>query len=217
MHFSKEKVEELNKVRDSFYRVMKGLDEVKPDQNGIIRVNNRRVLLIDTETFGIPSEIIGPSQNKIMYELGVEAGEFIGEGIFKKKGVVEKTKLFFKILWNGGFDLLKDVLKVQKSEELGDKIAIGAGYGLYAGWGVAEITQADDEKIIWKAKNSFEFYAKARREGEINESTCHFALGVLTGFSRIASGKENLEGKEEKCQAKGDEYCKHVIQGGDRD
>ncbi|MDI6806632.1 MAG: hypothetical protein QMD14_02335 [Candidatus Aenigmarchaeota archaeon] len=212
MKFTKQELKELEEIKEAFYRVLKGLDVLRPSKDGIISAFGRRLLLIDSETFAIPPELIGPIQNRVMYHLGLEAGEAIAKGLERKPKPIEKLKIIFKLLRRGGIKLLKDAKRteVTKLPEIAFKCW---GYAKYAGWSSPISTEIDLRSAkgdSFATTGPFEAYAKIKR-GWKGKVACYFIAGTVTGLYRHWFGRKDIEGKETECRAKGDKHCHITI------
>ncbi len=216
MKFSEEELERLKGVRDSFYRVLNGMDILKPAEDGTITAwGGRRLLWIDSETFAIPLEIIGPVHNRVMYDLGKDAGEAIAKGLAVERGPKEKIKILWKLFRRGGFGLVRDALKTEK-REIPDVVFKCWGYAMYAGWVKDGMTYEMDPaagKATFSEVNSFESYARKKRKS-YGKPSCYFIAGTVAGLFNHWFKREDLGAKEVECIAIDDSRCFYIIQPG---
>ena len=214
MVVSKENMEELNDIRDTFYSVLKGMDVFSPDDEGRIEFNGRRLVLIDTESFAIPFEIMGPVNKQVMYQLGIRAGKEIMENMLTEKKIIER---FNDVLDEFDEERVKNIRKALDrygTDSLEGILSKTAGYGMYAGWASdIMVPEVDDENkyVRWKAENLFEAYAKRIREVSSGEPVCNFTAGVLAGYQMVLWDSENISTRELKCSVKENGFCEFEV------
>ena len=214
MVISREEGENLNEIRDTFYSVLKGMDVFSPDDEGRIEFNGRRLVLIDTESFAIPFEIMGPVNKRLMYELGVRAGKEIMENMLAEKEVVER---FREVLDDFDEDRIRNIRKALEkygTDSLEGILSKTAGYGCYAGWAsqirVPEVNE-EEKYVIWQAEDLFEAYAKKLRDVDTGEPVCNFTAGVLAGYQMILWDTDDVYTRELSCSLEDGGSCKYKV------
>ena len=152
-------------------------------KKGYILVNGIKVLILPADVSSALNKgltkVVGKSVVAILYPSGKE----IGNSIFD---------LFVNIY---GYDVIKSEDEYKKALE--DFVSLG-------GFGRMEITDIDFKKgsIVFRGWGFPEVISITNSE----EPVCHLMRGICTRFMELVTGKP-FDGKEVKCQAKGDEYC----------
>ncbi len=203
----------LKEVSEAMYRLGYKLTPITPSEVGVIEYHGRRQVAITHSTFvkvqDAFMEFLGASfGKKVMYEIGVNAGQDIAR-MFKrmaKSGTMTKLRVAFK----SGFDL--ELLKKIKGNDAVDIIAKIFGYGRHNGWlGKFELVEFDANEGIVRARMQNVFIASYYKQKGIKtkEPVCHLIAGVCAGALKEIIGKD-VEIREVKCEARGDEYCEFV-------
>ncbi len=218
MEVPSERLNEVEKVRDIFWKILYTFKLYKLNNDGEIIIDGWPYVLIDTTLFYQISEqikkMVGPVQKRIWYEFGKKSGFDIAFRFTKKfqessfiKGLIIKLKTGLSF---NDLALLKD----KSTETIANKIW---GYGLFAGWvGKLKMIKFDPEKeIILRVVNGFETYGYIKNKVKTKEPVCDFLRGVGAGLFSYWC-KKDFEAKEIKCVAKGDKYCEvHVYPKGE--
>ncbi len=159
--------------------------ELSPD--GIIKAFGQRVIVLRINTRA-------SIRATLLDILGVTGGrlvlEILGEKIGSEAAQIALDKGLIKGLDESTFKFLQNVY-------------------LNSGWGKWEYEKRGDE-IIARVYNPFEADAHKIAFGEVEEPSCFFTRGYLKGFFSTLLGKE-VDVVEEKCKARGDEYCEFHI------
>lgn len=166
--------------------------------DGMIFYQGVRVGIIDFKIFTVIfrelDRLIGPVAGTLIYQA-------------VKKHTLENTKT---ILSNLGFkDVTKnqpfDAKSIPKIIELGIT-ELMSRFGL----GVIEVVEIDIEKMIirFSVKNSI---IADSYEDKKEYPVCHFIAGMIAGGAEVVLS-HNLDCKEVKCKACGDEICEFIIQ-----
>ena len=97
--------------------------------------------------------------------------------------------------------------RLNQGKEKIDALVLAWAGSTYFGWGTVEIVKVTPEKNIVRVYNSFEARSHiANNEQKASKPVCHYFRGVVAGVMAILGGEE-VETKETKCLAMGDEYC----------
>lgn len=213
MKISQERLKQVEKIRDLFWKVLFTLKPFKLNERGQILFDEWPYILLDALAFYEISEeikkMVGPIQSKIWYEFGKESGKDIAVKVrkrFEKAGLMDVVKIELKA------KLSLEELKLLADKSLEALLNKFWGYGLYAGWlGRVEMIKFDPEKeIVIRAKKQFEAYGYKKRGIKLTSAGCNFLRGVAAGLFSALIGKE-FEAEEVKCVAKGDEFCEMRI------
>lgn len=128
----------------------------------------------------------------VLDKLGPEAGELAFEGGYK--GGSASTSAYKE--------------KFGLSNE--DIVDYMCSMGAELGWGKFEVEELSGDKLIVTVKNSPFVREDALVEGDANGS-CHFIRGVLAGLGKTVLGGE-VSAEETRCEGRGDEKCRFVIE-----
>ncbi|MEM5882261.1 MAG: 4-vinyl reductase [Candidatus Aenigmatarchaeota archaeon] len=200
---SEKQKNELNDILKITWSVSNKLFPSKPNKDGIIEYFNRRLIFLPRNVFYIIRLEIEKSfkgySKKILYDIGFKSGMDIASMFVKSKNLSIKEKI--NVVLKIG---IINSLKISKDDKYSMSYKIG-GYGKHAGWlSDFEIVEETENYVLVKIYDSFETFLVSEKQ---NEPICHFFRGVLAGLTAVIWGREVKECVEEKCKAKGDEYC----------
>ncbi|MEA1944451.1 MAG: 4-vinyl reductase [Euryarchaeota archaeon] len=155
---------------------------------GWIYVEGSRTCLTDIEHgfYGIRKsveQLIGPVAGTVYYNAAIEGGIAYVRGALRSGSITESEQGF------------KDCVDAYAQLGFGDFIVEEIDY--------------EHAKGVVTCKDAFEGWAW-KKHGDTSKA-CYYSCGILTGFMRALTGREDIECVETECIAEGADACVFVI------
>jgi len=155
---------------------------------GMIYTGQSRACLTDIEHgfYGIRKaveQLIGPVAGTVYYNAAIAGGIAYVQGALRSDSITESAQ--------GFRDCVDDYAQL--------------GFGDF----IVEEIDYDDAKGVVTCKDAFEGWAWKKHDD--TSKACYYSCGILAGFMRALTGREDIECVETECIAEGADACVFVI------